>query len=99
MYVDNTGGKNEECCSGLSCGFIRSVEAEVGDSAGTCSDPFAVIVFSGGYSYAGQRDAFLSQKKYCRSGDTKKSTNVVQSSSSILSLWLNHPIKAHLPQD
>lgn len=45
--MNNTGGKNEKCCRGLSCGFIRSVEAEVGDSAGTCSDPYAVIVFAG----------------------------------------------------
>lgn len=32
---------------GLSCGVIRSVEGEVGDSAGTCSDPYAVTVFAG----------------------------------------------------
>ncbi len=44
--MDSTGGKNENCCRGLSCGFIRSVEAEVGDSAGTCSDLYAVIVFA-----------------------------------------------------
>lgn len=32
---------------GLSRGVIWSVEAEVGDSAGTRSDPYAVIVFAG----------------------------------------------------
>lgn len=47
VCVSNTGGKNEKCCRGLSCGIIRSVEAEVGDSAGSCSDPYAVIAFAG----------------------------------------------------
>lgn len=42
----NTGGKNEECSRGLSCGGIWTVEAEVGVSAGTCSDRCAVIAFA-----------------------------------------------------
>lgn len=65
MYVcvNNTGGKNEKCWRGLSCGFIRSVEAEVGDSARTRSDPYAVIVFAGRKRYAGYRQPFHSLKK------------------------------------
>lgn len=47
VCVNNTDGRNERCCRGLSCGGIWSVEAEVGDSAGTRSDPCAVIVFAG----------------------------------------------------
>lgn len=46
--MNNTGGKNEERGGLLSCGVIRSVERQRwGDSAGTCSDPYAVIVFAG----------------------------------------------------
>jgi len=33
---------------GFFCGVMQSVEAEEGDSAGTCSDPYAVIVLAGG---------------------------------------------------
>lgn len=46
VCVNNTGGKNEGCCRWLSCAVIRSVEPEVGNSAGTCSDLYAVIVFA-----------------------------------------------------
>lgn len=47
VCLNNTGRKNEKCCRVLSCVVMRSVEAEVGDSVGTRSDPYAVIVFAG----------------------------------------------------
>lgn len=77
----NTGGKNEECSRGLSCVGIWTVEAEVGVSAGTCSDRCALIAFA-----VRVISVIFPATKKKGSGLTKEPSNVVNRSSSNLAL-------------
>lgn len=72
--VNYTGGQNDECCQRLSCGVMRSAEAEVGGSAGTCSALYVVLVFTWRQCRAGRR---FSSLKECGSVNTNKCTRVI----------------------